>query len=548
MGVNRQIARAATLVGFLTLCSRIAGLLRDAVIGYLFGAGPVADAFFVAFRIPNLLRRLVGEGAMGAAFVPVFTEYFSNRPRAEAVGAARAVGTVMAATLLLLTALGMFLAPLWVALVAPGFAADSDKLRLTIELTRFLFGYIPLVGLAAVLAALLHAMRHFAVPALSPILLNATVITVALLICHRLEKPALGLAYGVVLGGVLQLFLHVVPLLHRRVSLTPLCNPRHPAVRRVMLLLVPTVFGAAVSQVNVILITILASALPEGSVSSLWYGERILEFPLGLVAVAFGTAALPSFSALAVRREHEQLRRSLVFSVAQTSLVMIPASLGLLVLAEPIVIVLFQRGSFALEQAAMTATAVRAFAVGLWSISTVRLLVPTFYALGDTRTPVLTATAAVIANLLLSFMLMGPVSSDGSSMLLDCIEAATGALGVLSLRHGGLALATSLAATVNLLLLAFVLWRKLGGLEIRRLLGSLGRITAAGVVMALVVSSIGGRIDFATPRALTVKATSLLFTLGVGVFVFILAAVILRVPELLAVWRSIPRRQRMRGK
>ncbi len=493
MSENRRIAKAAGLVGALTLCSRVAGLLRDIVIGYFFGTSPAADAFFVAFRIPNLLRRFVAEGAMSVAFVPVLTDYLTTGSREEAIRVARILFAALAAVLALLTCLGIALAPVWVSLFAPGFADRPALLALTVDLTRLLFPYVFLVSLVALLGGLLNALRHFLAPALSPVVLNLAIIASAVLLSPHLPVPVLALAYGVLAGGVLQLGLQLVPLLKRGIFMWPLWDPHHPAVRRVLVLLAPTLFGAAVYQVNLMMTTVFASLLPAGSVSYLWYAGRVFEFPLGLFAVALGTAALPSFSAQASRKAYDEMRRSLQFAMGLTNFIAVPAAVGLFLLATPITAVLFERGAFGPEQAAMTAAALRMFAVGLWAVSMARVLVPAFYALGDARTPVIAAAAAFLANLLFSLVLIGPLTRGTAApgpiaaAALDVLSRLSTVLAVADLKHSGLALATSLSALVNVLVLLPALSRRLGTLGAERLAGSLARNAVAATGMGTLV-------------------------------------------------------------
>ncbi len=498
MSENRQIARAAGLVGFLTLLSRIAGLLRDVAVGFLFGTGAAADAFFVAFRIPNLLRRFVAEGAMSVAFIPVFTDYITNRTRREAHEAVSAVATLMAVGLAVLTLAGIVFAPQLTALFAPGFADEPSKFELTVLLTRWVFPFIFLVSLTALAAGILNSLRHFAAPAMAPIFLNLSMIAAVLVVCPRLDVPVKGLAYGVVAGGLIQLGLQIPPLLRRGFRVFPYWNPRHAAVRRALGLMAPMVFGAAVYQINILLDTVLASLLPGGSVSYLWYADRVFEFPLGIFATALGTAALPSFSAQASRRAYDELWKSLSFSLRLTNFIAVPAATGIFILALPITSVLFQRGAFTHEQVVLTAQALSAFAVGLWSVSTVRIVVPAFYALGDTRTPVVAAALAFVVNLLASLLLMGPVAASGSSAFAEAIAAVVTAMTLFDLRHVGLALATSISATVNLGILLVLLRRKLPGLSFGRVGPSLLRSLVASAVMVPFVHAVAAAADWST--------------------------------------------------
>jgi putative peptidoglycan lipid II flippase len=542
MSERGEIARAAAVVSAVTLISRVTGLLRDAVIGYLFGAGAAADAFFVAFRIPNLLRRFVAEGAMGMAFVPVFADYLNRPDRRDAVRAVRVLSTGLAVVLAALTLLGVALAPLWVRAFAPGFAAAPEKLELTIWLTRLLFPYIALVSLGALFGGLLNASRRFLVPAVAPVVLNVSVIAAALALAPRCAPPIAALAYGVLIGGGLQLALQVAPAVRLGYAMQPAWEPAHPAVRRVLALLAPAVFGAAVYQINLLVSTVLASALPAGSVSYLWYADRVFECPLGLFAVALGTAALPSFAAQAVRGAYRELRASLGFALRLTTWVAVPATAGLLVLAEPITATLFGRGAFDTAQVRHTAWALQAFAIGLWPVSVVRLLVPAFYALGDTRTPVVAATAALVANVVFSLALMGPVGTAEATWLAPLASAAS-AFQFADLRHAGLALATSLAALVNLLVLAAALTRRLGGLDWRPLCGSLARSVAAALVMTPAVQFTAGPIAWTEPGHLSLKAAVLALSIGVGVFIFAAATLLLRAPEVAALRRMIRSRR-----
>ncbi len=362
MSENRRIVRAAGLVGALTLVSRITGLLRDAVTGYYFGAGPAADAFFVAFRLPNLLRRLVGEGATTAAFVPVFGAYLGEGRTREAERALRATAAVFGLALIGLTVLGVLLTPAWLVLLAPGFAAEPATRRLAERLARWMFPYALLISLVALYGGYLNAKRHFLAPALSPVLLNLAIIAAAFAL-----TPSLGIASlvaGVLLGGTVQLGLQLLALRREGTAVTPIWEPSHPALGEIWRLLAPATLGTAMYQVNVLLSTSIATLLVPGSVSALWYAGRLLEFPIGLVAVALGTAALPSFADQAARQAQGEMRHSLSFAIALTNYVAIPASVALVILARPITAVLFQRGAFTAADVDLTALRSQAYAVG----------------------------------------------------------------------------------------------------------------------------------------------------------------------------------------
>lgn len=539
MSENRRIVRAAGLVGFFTLLSRIAGLVRDAVVGYYFGAGAAADAFFVAFRAPNLLRRFVAEGAMSVALIPVFTDYLTKRSREEADEAIAAVGTLMAAIVALLTIAGVA-AAWWLTLVfAPGFADDPAKFDLTVNLTRLLFPYIFLISLVALAGGILNSVRHFAAPAMSPVLLNLAMIAAAIFASPLFAEPVTALAYGVVVGGLLQLAIQIPPLVRHGFRLRPRWAPRHEAVQRSLRLMAPMIFGAAVYQINVVIGTIFASMLPGGSVSYLWYSGRVFEFPLGIFSVALGTAALPSFSSQVSRQAFDEMAHSLSFSVRLTNLIAIPATVGIAVLALPITSVLFLRGAYSFADCEQTATALAAYAVGLWSVSMVRLFAPAFYALGDTQMPVKAAAAAFVANLIVSLVLMGPVD-PGTSTVGALIAQLTSAMALADLRHVGLALATSVAATVNLVLLVVWLRRRLP-LDAARLLPSLLRSLAASLAMIPPVLYLQALVDWET-ASLWLRATTLFAAVSAGVVTFGIVALLLGGDEVAAMRRILRER------
>lgn len=531
MSENRAIARAAGLVSVLTFVSRIGGLLRDAVTAYLFGGTMAADAFFVAFRLPNLLRRFVAEGAMTTAFVPVFSEYLTRGTRADAEEAERAVSTMYILVLGAITILGIAFAPELTRLFAPGFGAEPGKLELTTGLTRWTFPYIFLASVVAMIAGILNTLRHFAAPALGPLAFNLGLIAGAVALVRVVEPPIYALAYGTLIGGALQIVVQIPALRSHGVSLAPLWQPRHPAIRRVLFLMAPTVFGAAVYHINVMVTTILASMLPSGAPSYLWYSDRVFEFPLGVFAVALSTAALPSFSSQVARRALDEMQRSLLFSLQLTSFITVPASVGIFVLAGPITSVLFQRGAFGYTETQLTARCIEAACLGLWAVSMQRVLVPAYYAMQDTRTPVVTAAAAFVANLLFALMFMGPVRASGTSVLEAWIEHGSAALGVHDLRSAGLALGTSLASVVNLSLLALLLRRRLPAMSFLPLMSSVGRNLAAALLMAVPAHAIARLVDW-QHAAFAMRALGLTAAITAGGAAYALASWVFRSPEI----------------
>src|SRR5262245_57304807 len=524
---EQAMVRAAGQVGFYTLLSRMTGLVRDVVIGSVFGASSSADAFFVAFRIPNLLRRVVGEGATAAALVPVVTEYFTSHPRTEALAMVRALFGIGLAVLLVLTAAGVIGAEPLVHLFAPGFT--PAKLALTVALTRITFFYLLCIGLVALTMGVLHALRHFAAPAFAPILLNLALIGCALWLPAHLAEPAFSLAYGVVIGGVCQFLWQLPPLARLGVPLVPQWWPNHPAVRRIDLLLLPVLFGAAVYQISLLVNTLLASLLKEGSVSALWYASHLFEFPMAIFVSALSVAALPSLATQAQQQDLAGVCASLGFALRLVNLVTLPAAVGLVVLAVPITSVLFFHGAFNAEHVLATAAALQGFAVGLWSVAIARLFSSCFYALADTRTPAYTGTVAFAANLGFSLMLMGEITISAETRSMARLFASLSrSFAVYDLGVAGLALAASLAATVNLVLLGSLLRRRLGRFPWSGCGTLLLWSLSASAIMAIVVRWIVQQVDWLNPQ--------ISFVWRLGVLALAVAAGI--VSFLLIVWKG----------
>lgn len=462
MDEKQKVTRAAGVIGLATLLSRILGFARDMIIAWVFGAGKLSDAFFVAFRIPNLLRRLFAEGTLSMAFVPVFTQYLANSGKHEAFALARSSVRMLSVILVILTIAGILAAPWIVKVVAPGFS--GDKFVLTVTLTRIMFPYIFCICLVALFMGILNALGHFAAPALAPVFLNLAMIGGVLFISPYLQTPVMGLAIGVLIGGILQLALQVPFLLKKGIKIWHKAPVLHPGLIKIARLMGPAVFGAAVYQVNILVGTLLASLLPEGSVSYLYYADRVVQFPLGIFAISMSVAILPSLSRQAAARDINSLADTFAYAMNLVFFITIPAMAGLIVLREPIVGLLFHRGAFDMASLQATAYALFYYSVGLWAFSAVRIVVSTFYALQDTKTPVKMATYAIIANIGLGIILMGPLS------------------------HGGLALATSLASIINFVLLTGVLHRRLGGLHWKKIIVTTGKTVINAGIMGMVLT------------------------------------------------------------
>ena len=528
-----RVAKATTVVGSLTLLSRVAGLARDIVIGYVLGAQSTADAFFVAFRIPNLLRRLTAEGALSAGFVPVLSEVLTTRGRREAVEASRVIVTFAVLFLILLTAAGLLFPSPLTRLFAPGFSATPEKFSLTVQLVRIMFPSIFFVSLVALAMGYLNTFRHFMAPSVAPVLLNLSIIACAFLLVPLLSQPVLCLAYGVLLGSVAQ-FLLQLPFLHRHgFSWRPSLDFRSTALRRFLRLMGPAVIGAAVYQVNVLVSTILASLLEPGSVSYLYYADRLLQFPLGVFAVALGTAALPSFSSLAARNDVSGLKTTLSYSLRMVNFVSLPAALGLMVIAVPAFSLLFQRGAFGATDVLASARALVFLAMGLWAVSASRVLVPLFHAMQDTKTPVRVAFWTFVLNLFLSLVLMGRVDAvEGDNPFVLAVAFLSQGVGALSLSYAGLALANSLSATFQFAALMWLATRRLGGFAWREYISSLWRNLTAAAVMAGPLFLVAGRTQWDLGSGtLLVQVLSFLGLVAGGVALYTIAVRLLGSPD-----------------
>ena len=515
MKENSRVIKAAGVVGAATLLSRILGYIRDAVIAWYFGAGLSSDAFIAAFRIPNLLRRLFGEGAISNAFIPVFTDYLTNDGKDEGLRLARSALFVMSILLVVISILGILLAPIIVKVIAPGFFASPVKMSLTITLTRIMFPYIFFIGLVAMCMGILNVFGHFAAPAIAPVLLNLAMICAVIFICPYLSNPVMGLASGVIIGGVLQLGLQLPFMIRKGLILRPEGKFFHPGLKKIGALMPPIIFGGAVYQVNILVNGLLGSLLQEGSVSYLYFADRLVQFPLGIFAIAATTAVLPSLSRQAAIHDIDALKDTFGHAVRLIIFLTIPSMVGLIILREPIVALLFQRGEFSSFATRLTAQALLYYAMGLGAFSAVKIVAATFFALKDTRTPMIMAFVSVGANIVLGIILMGPLA------------------------HGGLALATSLASILNLGLLVHALRSKLGSLGGRSIMRSAYRALLSAGFMGVVVwgtfsvfiPSEGGEVV----ELLLGLAGSIL----TGLMIYGLCSYLIKSPELLSVAAEI---------
>ena len=478
-GRGLRLLKSTSVVSVMTLLSRILGLVRDIVFARLFGATIVMDAFIVANRIPNMLRRFFAEGAFSQGFVPVMARYREGNDHDRSREFVDAVAGTLGLILFVVTLIGVLAAPLLVLIVAPGFIGEDGGLDLASAMLRFTFPYLFFVSLTAFAGGILNTYGKFGAPAFTPVILNVVLIASALWLSPQLEEPGMGLAYGVFIAGVVQLLFQIPFLAKIRAIPRPKWRPSHDGVRRAGRLMLPAIFGSSVAQVNVLLGGIIASLLGVGKISLLYYSDRLMEFPLGLFGIALATVTLPYLSRQAANQSMEAFAHTVDWSMRLVVLIATPAAVGLIVLAESLNATIFYGGEFSRFDVEMTALSLQAFAVGLIGFSFVKILAPAYFAREDTKTPVRIALIALAINFVLSVAFAWAMTTAGY-------------VGT----HAGLALAISIAAIVN----AWLLYR---GLRREKVLESapgwlalVSRVTVANVAMALAIRYLDRPLDW----------------------------------------------------
>lgn len=486
----------------MTLLSRITGLIRDIFFASLIGAGTgvAADAFYVAFRIPNFLRRIFGEGAFSQSFVPVFAEYKTKYTADETKAFVDHMAGILGAILFVVTLAGVIAAPFLVMALAPGFLDEPHKYGLTVQMLRITFPYIFFVSLVAMAAGILNTYGRFAAAAFTPVLLNLSLIAAAVWLAPRMDEPVLALAWGVFIAGVVQL-LFQIPFL-RGIRLLPYprlrLRERHHGVSRVFKLMLPAIFGVSVAQINMLVNTLLASFLITGSVSWLYYSDRLMEFPLGVFGIALATVILPSLARRHANNSREEFSHLLDWGLRWVFLIAVPASVALVILSGPLLATFFHFGAFTAHDVDMSARALMAFAFGLLGFILIKVLAPGFYARQDTKTPMRIGAMSMGVNIILSLLLVFP------------------------LKHVGLALAISLAAFVN----AGMLFIKLRRHDVYRpspgWMAFLVRVSLASIVMGAVLVWGAGDLDSWLQAPPLERAARLSIWVASGALVYLL--------------------------
>jgi len=461
MDERHRIARAAGIMSIATFISRILGYVRDMIFALFFGATGISDTFFAAFRIPNLLRELFAEGSMSSAFIPILTEYRQKQGEEEANRLVKITFTFIIITVGIVCVTGIIFSPVIVTVIAPGFLGSPEKFSLTVLLTRIMFPFLLFISLAALVMGALNTRKVFFIPALAPAMLNVTLILSIIFFESRAKQPITVAAIGVIAGGFVQFAFQLPSFFKNKYRLGFNANFSHPGLKRMSILLIPATLALAVNQINIVVSNILASYLQPGSITYLFYSMRLVQFPIGIFGVAMGMAVLPTLSEHAVKGNFDKLTDDFSFALRLLFFITIPAMAGLIVLREPLVNILFQRGKFDYTATVGTAQALLFYSTGIWAVVGVRVVTVGFYSLQDTRTPVKIAVVAMLTNIVFSIILMKP------------------------LKHSGLALANALASGVNFTFLFYFLRKKLKRIDGRRILWSFVKTIFASFIMGV---------------------------------------------------------------
>ncbi|MDD5132298.1 MAG: murein biosynthesis integral membrane protein MurJ [bacterium] len=459
--MSTGITKSIGSVSGATLLSRILGYLRDMVVASRFGNGWAADTFYLAFRIPNLLRDLLGEGSLSSGFIPVFSECLVKKGKDEAISLYSACIGILLFILSGVTLLGMIFAPAIVRIIAWGWVDKPEQIALAVTLTRIMFPFIAFISLSALAMGVLNSLQVFFIPAVAPMMVSIFEIAAVVWLVPLMKVPVEGLAWGVLLGGLFQ-FLWQIPALVKKGFLSRIIFRLTPEIKKIGVLIIPVAIGSGVRQLNVLVDQVCASFLPDGSIMALYYANRLYQLPLALFGISIATVALPAMSLSAAQQDLGQLKQTFSSSIRMTIFTLVPSMIGLIVLGQPIIKLLFEHGSFNNQGTAMTAFALAFYSLGLVFFAGAKIGASAFYALQDTKTPVKIAIAAMVLNAFLNIILMQ------------------------FLQVGGLALATSIAAAFNMAVLVYLLRQRIGVLGGRQIWNSMRKVLLAAAVMGMV--------------------------------------------------------------
>ncbi len=503
-----SLYKSAGIVALSTLCSRILGLVRDVLMAGYFGAARTADVFFIAFMIPNLFRRLVAEGALTISFIPVYTETLINKGDDEAEQLAVKVMTMQSIAILVIIAAGIFFAP-QVMYIFFGRGDSPEVFNLSVNLTRMMFPYLFFAGFVAFAMGYLNSHGKFFAPAFAPVLLNVGMISGILFLTKLFEVPIYGAALGVLIGGALQFAMQVPYMLKEGFRFRISVDFSHPGIRKIFRMLTPALFGIAVYQINTVVSNVLATMISEGSVSYIFYTNRLTELVLGVFIVSIGNVVLPEMSKLTALDEKGKFRKLFADSISSALFLAVPATAGLIAAGIPVISVIFMHGKFSYADVLMTYNSLICASAGIVFVSVLRIATPAFYSMKDTKTPVISASIALVVNLVLGYILMRT-----------------------PLKHAGLTLANTISAIVQTLILLTLLEQKTGGIDVSRIMKSFVKFSASAIMMSGVVMWIASFTDWERAGAAE-GIISLVITVTAGGAVYFLSCYILRAEEVL---------------
>ena len=532
MTEKKQILKSASIISLVTIVSRVLGYIRDQRISFLLGTTLSADAFVLAYRIPNLFRRLIGDGVVAASFIPVFTTYMRDSSSDELWSFANRLFWTLALVLAVLTVLGMIFSP--VVIQFPGlvrfFSSPQDRTTSwaeAISLNRIIFPYIFFVGLAALGMGILNSFHNFALPASTTVLLNLTIIIFSTAMVWRyFQSPAVSLTVGVLVGGALQFLILVPQLVYKGMRFDFGFSFTHPGIRSVARLMFPRFFGMGVAQINFFVDTFFASAprMPHGSLAALYVSDRVMELVLGGYAIAVATAILPMMSHQAAANDYEGLKRTLTFAVRIVAYITIPAAVGLMILREPIIRMLFQHGQFVAESTRLTARPLLYYAAGLPALACVKLIVPAFYSARDTKTPVIVALISFTLNIILNFVFLETVLYK-------------------RFQNGGPALATVLATLFDFFVLLFIFRLRYGALGTIEIFRSIGKISICSALMGVACMIGNHYANYTLQSAFFTQLMVFIALIGGATLLYIGLTWIVRCPEIEEVYGIAMRRE-----
>ncbi len=511
-----SIMRSFGVVALSTLCSRILGLVRDVLMAAYFGAARTADVFYISFMIPNLFRRLVAEGALTISFIPVYTETRIHYGDDESMKLAQKVMTVQAVFMIIIISAGILFSPQIMTLF---FGSDSPEvLSLSVNLTRIMFPYLFFVGFVAFAMGFLNSHRHFFSPAIAPVLLNVGMITGIVFLSRLFKEPVYGVALGVLIGGFLQLVIQIPYMLKEGFVFKISVDFTHPGIKKIFRMLSPALFGIAIYQINTLVSNALATMIPEGSVSYIYYTNRLTELVLGVFIVSIGNVILPEMSRLTALDDSKKFKKLFSDSVSSALFLAVPASAALIAAGIPVISVIFMHGKFSYNDVLLTYYSLVSASLGIIFVAALRITTPAFYAMKDTKTPVISAAASLIVNVVAGYILMHT-----------------------PLKHAGLTLANTISAIVQIGILMALLNKKTGGLDVKRIMNSLMKFIAASAVMAAVILWIASFVDWRND-SFYIKSIFLTLIVFSGGGVYFIICYVLQSAEMLFFVRKIRER------